>query len=59
MSDSSDTGDTQDPTQLREEVEQELSDLTEEAADEEVERMAERDRRGVDEPNDEVNRSAS
>ena len=59
MSDSSDTGDTQDPTQLREEVEQELKDLTEEASDEEVERMAKRDRGGVDEPNDEVNQSAS
>lgn len=58
MTDSSDTGKT-DPTQLREEVEQEVQELVEEASDEEVERMAERDRTGVDEPNDEVNQSAS
>ena len=49
MADSSDTGET-DPTQLREEVEQELDELTEEAAEEERERMAERDEGGVDEP---------
>ena len=53
MSNPNGTGDTPDPTELREEVEQELRDLTEEAAGEEVERMAERDRAGVDEPNDE------
>jgi hypothetical protein len=50
MTDSSDTGDSHDPTQLREEVEQELDELIEEASAEEVERMAERDREGVDEP---------
>ena len=54
-----DPSDSQDPTKLREEVEQELQDLTDEASDEEVERMAQRDRAGVDEPNDEVNQSAS
>lgn len=58
MSDSSNPGDTQDPTQLREEVEEELQTLSDEAASEEAERMAERERTGVDEPNDEVNQSA-
>jgi hypothetical protein len=47
-----------DPTELREEVDEELDAFTEEVASEEVERMAERDRIGVDEPNDEVNQSA-
>jgi hypothetical protein len=46
------------PEELREDVEQELDELTDEAAGEEVERMAERDRNGVDTPNDEVNQSA-
>jgi hypothetical protein len=59
MSEQRDPDDTSDPTRLREEVEEELHDLTEEASDEEVERMAERDRAGVDQPNDEVNQSAS
>jgi hypothetical protein len=59
MSDSSEPDDTGDPTKLREQVEGELHELTEEASDEEVERMAERDRVGVDRPNDEVNQSAS
>jgi len=54
----SDSSDTPDPEELREEVEEELDDLTEKAAQEEVERMAKRDRAGVDEPNDEVNQSA-
>lgn len=53
MTDSSNAGDTSDPTQLREEVEQELQDLTEEASAEEAARMAERDRTGVDEPHHE------
>lgn len=44
----SDTGDT--PTELREEVEQELDDLVDKAAAEEKDRMAERDGEGVDEP---------
>jgi hypothetical protein len=52
MTDSSDSGATQDPTQLREEVEQELDELIEEASEEEEARMAERDRLGVDEPKD-------
>ena len=59
MTASSDPSDTHDPTELREQVEAELHELTEEASDEEVERMAERDRVGVDRPNDEVNQSAS
>lgn len=59
MTASSDPSDTHDPTELREQVEEELHELTEEASDEEVERMAERDRAGVDRPNDEVNQSAS
>ena len=46
----SDTGDT--PTELREEVEQELDDLAENAAEQERDRMAERDAEGIDEPND-------
>lgn len=48
----SDADATPDPTELREEVEQELDELVEEAADEEAARMAERERIGVDEPND-------
>lgn len=44
----SDTGDT--PTELREEVEEELEELTEAAAAEEKERMAEREAKGIDEP---------
>lgn len=44
----SDTGDT--PTELRDEVQEELEELTEEAAAEEKKRMAERDARGLDEP---------
>ena len=46
----SDTGDT--PTELREEVEEELEALTDEAAAEERDRMAERDAEGLDEPPD-------
>ena len=48
----SDTGDT--PTELREEVEEELDDLAERAGAEERERMAEREAEGVDEPHNEV-----
>jgi hypothetical protein len=48
----SDTGDT--PTELRDEVEQELDDLAAETAAAERERMAERDAEGVDEPNRET-----
>jgi hypothetical protein len=47
-----------DPTELREDVEEELEALADDAAGEEIERMAERDRTGVDEPNDAVNQSA-
>ena len=47
-----------DPTELREEVEQELDELTEDAAEQERDRMAERDAAGVDEPNDEANQSS-
>lgn len=50
MTDSSDSQDTQGPTQLREEVEAELDDLAEDAAEEERDRMAEREEQGVDEP---------
>ena len=45
-----DPGDT--PTELREEVEQELDELAEDAAEAERDRMAERDAEGIDEPND-------
>ncbi len=48
----SDTGETPDPTELREEVEEELDDLAEKAAAEERQQMAEREAEGVDEPND-------
>jgi len=47
----SDTG--EDPTELREQVEQELDELAEDAAEQERGRMAERDAEGLDEPNDE------
>lgn len=40
------------PDELREEVEHELDELTEEAAQEESERLAERDRAGLDEPHE-------
>jgi hypothetical protein len=46
-----------DPTDLREDVEDELDALADKASSEEIERMAERDRTGVDEPNDAVNQS--
>lgn len=46
----SDTG--ENPTELREEVEEELEELVDDAAAEERERMAERDAQGVDEPHD-------
>jgi hypothetical protein len=59
MSNANGTGDAPDPTAVREEVEQELRDLTEAAAGDEVERMAERDRAGVDEPNDEGDQTPS
>ncbi len=49
----SEHGDT--PTELREEVEQELDELAEDAAEAERDRLSEREARGVDEPNDEVN----
>ena len=52
MTDQSGTGASDDPTQLREEVEQELRELSDEAAAEEAERMAARDRVGLDEPLD-------
>jgi hypothetical protein len=50
MSDTSDEGDTHDPTEIREEVEQELEELADDASEEEIARMAERDEAGVDEP---------
>jgi hypothetical protein len=50
MADTSDTDDALDPTEIREEVEQELDELVEEASEEEIARMAERDETGVDEP---------
>ena len=46
-----------DPTELREEVEQELDELTADAAEQERDRLAERDAEGVDEPHDEANQS--
>jgi hypothetical protein len=58
MPDPADADDPQDPTHLREAVEEELQELVDDASAEEVERMAERDRGGVDQPNDEVNESA-
>ena len=58
MPDPTDPDDTQDPTHIREEVDEELQELVDDASAEEVERLAERDRAGVDEPNDEVNHSA-
>ena len=42
----SDTG--ENPTELREQVERELDELAEDAADEERDRMAERDAEGID-----------
>lgn len=47
------------PEELREDVSQELDELTDEESGREVERMAERDRAGVDDPNDDVNQSSS
>jgi hypothetical protein len=52
----SEHGDT--PTELREEVEQELDDLAEDAAEQERDRISEREANGVDEPNDQVNQSS-
>jgi hypothetical protein len=51
MSDQSDSEDVEDPTRLREEVEQELDELVEETANEEADRMSEREDGDVDEPN--------
>jgi hypothetical protein len=50
MTDMSDSQDTQSPTELREDVEEELDEMVEAAADEERARMADRDDQGVDEP---------
>lgn len=50
MAATSDSGDTHDPTQLREEVEAELDEMVEEETEAEAKRMAERDEVGVDEP---------
>jgi hypothetical protein len=41
-----------DPTEIREQVQEELAELVDEAAEEERKRMAERDAQGVDEPSD-------
>ncbi len=49
----SEHGDT--PTELREEVEQELDELADDAAEQERNRISEREAQGVDEPNDQVN----
>ena len=51
----SEHGDT--PTELREEVEQELDELADDAAEKERDRISEREAQGVDEPNDQVNQS--
>ena len=51
----SEHGDT--PTELREDVEQELDDLADDAAEQERDRISEREAQGVDEPNDQVNQS--
>ncbi len=58
MSDTSDSNETPDPEELRDEVEAELDELSDEAAAEERDRMAQRDADGVDVPNDEVNQSS-
>jgi hypothetical protein len=50
MTDTSDSQDSPSPTELREDVDQELDELVETAADEERARMAERDEQGVDDP---------
>ncbi|MGV3759843.1 MAG: hypothetical protein ACO1PW_09940 [Actinomycetota bacterium] len=47
-----DTDAGRSPEELRDEVEQELEELENEAAEEESARMAERDEVGVDEPNE-------
>lgn len=46
--------DADDPTELRESVEEELEDLVEDAAEQERGRMAVRDEQGVDEPSDDA-----
>ncbi|MGK2950608.1 MAG: hypothetical protein ACSLFP_18690 [Acidimicrobiales bacterium] len=46
----SDTDATPDPDELREEVAEELDELSEKAKAEEAQRMADRDEAGVDEP---------
>lgn len=50
MTDMTDSQDTPDPTALRDDVEQELDEMVEVAADEERTRMAEREEQGLDEP---------
>ncbi len=50
--------DQSDPTEIREGVEEELETLADKASSEEIERMAERDRTGVDEPNEEDDQSS-
>ncbi len=46
----SDTTESPDPDEIREEVKEDLEDLTEKAKAEEAKRMAEREAEGVDEP---------
>jgi 2-keto-4-pentenoate hydratase/2-oxohepta-3-ene-1,7-dioic acid hydratase in catechol pathway len=46
----SDTSERPDPDEIREEVREDLAEMTEQAKAEEAERMAERDAEGVDEP---------
>ena len=50
MSDTSANDDAAHTTELREEVEQELDELAEEAKGQEAERMDKRDEAGVDDP---------
>ncbi|MFP5254864.1 MAG: hypothetical protein ACLGI8_03330 [Acidimicrobiia bacterium] len=47
-----DTDAGRSPEEIRDEVDQELEELADDAADEEEARMAERDRTGVDDPSD-------
>lgn len=51
-SEPTDARDAADPTELREEVEQELDELVDDAAQQERERMAEREQQGVDNPSE-------
>jgi hypothetical protein len=50
MSDTSGTDDASNTTELREEVEQDLDQLAQEAKEQEADRMEKRDEIGLDEP---------